>query len=91
MSSLTSAVARPSATTADPVSAGDDTQDLDREIYIVTNANREGPRQEGQRIQHRSRLDGRVYGSWTTPIEFVGALLFDSSASAEHRLFPENH
>ena len=67
------------------------TLDLDREIYIVTSADREGQRQEGQRIQHRSRFDGRVHGSWTTPIEFVGALLFDSSASAEHLLFPENH
>ena len=64
------------------------TQDLDRETYIVTCTDREVPRQEGQQSSHRFRFDGRVHGSWTTPIAFVGALLFDSSASAEHLYVP---
>ena len=57
---------------------------LDGETYIVTSADREDPRQEEQRTGHRFRFHGLVHGSWTTPIAF-GALLFDSSASPEHR------
>jgi hypothetical protein len=58
-------------------------------LKIVTSAEREDPRQDGHKPSHRFRLDGRVHGSWATPFAFVGALLFDSSASAEHLLYPE--
>jgi hypothetical protein len=60
-------------------------------LKIVASAEREDPRQEGHKPSHRFRFDERVPGSWVTPFAFVGALLFDSSASAEHRLYPESH
>ena len=59
----------------------------DTMFEIVTSADRDD-RHDGQQTIHRFRFDGWIHGSSITPFALVGTLLFDSSASEEHRYFP---
>jgi hypothetical protein len=62
----------------------------DTMLKIIASGEREDPPPERAQPSHRFRFDGRVHRSRANPFAFIGTLLFDSSASAEHISYPES-